>query len=232
MKIKPLVVFALSVLLSVAASAAEFSADTIMVMPGGTETGKVYFKPPNISRTESMGMILITRHPLVYHLFTDTKKYVVTNVEEAAEQSPMAGATDFMEWVEKNNLRKVGSETVEGYKCDVYEGEVSFTEGQPPALMKFWYSEKLAYPVKNESTLPPPMGKISNRLENIELGRQPDHLFEIPAGYTREKNMSAAMGMGGFQPPSSGQSGKAPSPEEMEEMMKGMQEMMKQMKKQ
>lgn len=225
---------ALAIVLALAgtAVAAEFSADTVTVMPGGTESGKIYFKPPGILRSESMGMVLIAKHPLVTHLFPDRRVYVVTNVEEDPARSPMTGARNFDQWIADNHLRRLGAETVEGFDCEVYAGDVAFAEGQPPTQMKIWYSKKLQYPVKSESTLPATMGKVSNSLKNIRIGPQPDDLFEVPAGYTREENLQSAMGMGGFQPPAAGEGGQPPSAEQMEEMMKGMQEMMKKRQKQ
>lgn len=59
-----------------------------------------------------------------------------------------------------------------------------------------------------------------------KTGSQPDHLFEIPDGYTRAATMEQAMGM-----PEMGQfsDGPMPSAEQMDEMMKQVQDMMKNM---
>lgn len=227
MKKACLTVLALVLTMAATATAAEFSADMITVMAGTKDTGKIYFKPPNISRNEAMGMVIITNPPHVYHLFPQDKKYVMTDMEEAKQQNPMAGAEDFEEWVEINDLSKVGTEKIEGFRCDVYEGEVSFIENQPPVFMKFWYSKKLKYPIKSQTILQAPMGKVTNRLENIVIGSQPDSLFEIPSGFTREENLQKAMMGGGFQPPAGQAQGQAPSQEEMDKMMRDLQEMMK-----
>lgn len=212
--------------------ASEFSAAMITIIGDNKNSGKIYVKNFDISRNEAMGMISITKRPIVYQLFEDTKKYVVTDIEKLKEKNPMVDVKNFKEWVEKNNMKKVGEESIEGFKCDIYEGEVKFAEAQPSVFMKLWYSEKLDYPIKSESTLPEPAGKISNHLENIKIETQPDSLFEIPPGYTEAKSIQEAMGMGDIQMPESPDAGQMPSPEEREKMMKQMQEMMKKMQKQ
>ena len=219
----------LCLFLASVAMSAEFSADMVMDGMGGTNSGKLYFKNDDISRTEMMGMISITKRPMIYQLFEDTKKYVVTNIDEAKDKNPMADVGSFEEWIKKNKLRKVGTETLEGYRCDIFEGDVKFSEEHDPVHMKVWYNKKLGYPLKHESTLPQVGGKIVSYLKNIRLEKQPDSLFDIPAGYSEAKNMQEAMGMGGMPSMGQGGNGQAPSQEDMEKMMK---EMMKRMEKQ
>ena len=223
---------------SSAAFAVEFSADMVTDMHSGGLTGKVYFKNHEVNRNDMMGMINIINGSTVYQIFTNTKKYHISNLDELEKENPMAGARDFKTWAAENNMKKIGTESVEGFNCDIYEGDMKLNEeSQESAHMKFWVSTKLNYPLKTENTMPPPLGKISSRLENIKIGKQPNHLFEVPSGYTKAATMTEAMGMpkmGSFmksegdspQPPA----GKMPSKEEMDEMMKKMQDMMKNMK--
>ena len=219
----------LSIALALPAGAMEFSADIISVMPGGKERGKLYFKDSDTSRSEMMGMIIINRRPKVYQLVPDTRKYTVTDIDEIKTENPMAGMDDFEAWVKKNDMKQTGTETVAGYSCQIYTGEVVLAADQPSMPMKVWYSKKLDYPVRNETTFPSPMGKMTTYLENIRDGEQPSRLFEIPDGYTEVDSIQEAMGMGGFQMPGGGESGQPPSREEMERAMKEMQEMQEKM---
>ncbi len=220
---------ALTLFLAGGAVSAEFSADMVMEMFAGPSTGKVYFKDQDVSRTEMMGIISIIKRPNMYQVFPDTKKYIVENLDDMKKENPMADVGSFKEWMQNNNLKKTGSETVQGYDCDIYEGDIKMDEEQPPVHMKLWYSKKLDYPVKQEAELSPPAGKISYRLENIKVASQPGSLFEIPDGYTQTKDYQEAMGMGGMPSFEGGDEGSMPSQEDMEKMM---QEMMKQMGKQ
>jgi hypothetical protein len=221
------------------ATAAEFSADMIMEMPFGNESGKVYHKSSDLSRTEMMGMINIMKYPLVYQLFEETGKYVVTDVDELSKDNPAANIRNFEQFAKENNFKKVGTENFQGYKCDIYEGEVligtGMEEAQESIFMKFWYSKDLDFPLRTESSLPPPTGgMVVSYLENISKGNQPASLFEIPPGYVQAQSISEAMGVGSILsvPKGLGQmpSGdEMPSQEEMDEMMKMMREMMEHM---
>lgn len=220
-----------TVFLATSLFAQEFSADVISQMVTGNISGKIYVKSLDVTRNEMMGMISITKGPLVYQIFTSTKKYHVENVNEIENNNPMADVGDFKTWVKENNMKKTGKESVSGYKCQIYEGDLQTEDSQPPTHMKLWYAKKLNYPIKTEITLPPPMGKMLSYLENIKSGKLPDSLFAIPAGYTKAASMEEAMGMPDFgalmnnmQPGGEG--------EEMDEMMNKMQEMMKQMQQQ
>ncbi len=219
-------------ILAAGAVAAEFSADVITEMAGNQNRGKVYFKNPDVFRNEMMGMVNIIKRPKAYQFIGSTKKYYVTDLNDAANQNPMADARDFKEWIDKNKLEKVGSETIQGYACDIYEGDVVLDEGQPPVRMKTWYSEKLDYPVKTESEMPAPMGRMSTYLENIKPGPQPDGLFDILPGYEKVGSAQEAMGLGGMTMPGAQGDAEMPSAEDMEKMRRQMEEMMKQQQKQ
>lgn len=220
------------------AIAAEFSADMVIETPFGPQSGKIYHKNSDISRTDLNNMINIMKHPYVYQIFVETKKYVVTDLDQLAKENPAANIRDFNEFVKENNFKKVGSATLQGYKCDIFEGVLIISAepgGETMSVpMKLWYSKKLDYPIRTESSLPPPIGgKSVSFLENIRTGRQDASLFEIPAGYKEVESVSEAMGYGSMpsMPEGSGPMPSAdemPSPEEMEEIMKMMQEIMKQ----
>lgn len=210
----------ISLFLVTAAFATEFSADMTMVVAGRSSSGKMYFKNAKTFRNEMMGIIVINKYPHSYQIFPDKKQYTMISAKDLKEQNPMADVEDFNAWIKKYNLKKAGTEKLQGFKCTIYEGRVSFSKESPPMNIKLWYSKKLNYPIKSENDLPAPMGKMVSTLTNIKLGAQAATLFEIPAGYTKAESMSEAMGM-------ENDSGQMPSPEEMEKMMKSMQEMMK-----
>ncbi|MCK8600381.1 DUF4412 domain-containing protein [Desulfoferrobacter suflitae] len=219
----------LSLLLVTGANCAEFSADLFTQTVGGTDKGKIYFRNENISRTEMMGMISIMKRPLIYQLFTDTQKYVVTNLDEIKDRNPLADTADFEEWIGKNHLKKVGSETLQGFECDIFEGDIQFAKDHDPVHVKLWQSRELGYPIRHEGTLPEQAGTVISYLENIQTGKQADSLFEIPADYSKAKNMQEALGMGGMPALGDYDEGQMPSQEELQKMMK---EMMKMMEKQ
>lgn len=193
------------------------------------EKSKIHYQNADTFRTEAMGIINIVNAPMTYQLVPATKKYTAQKLEEVKENSPMGSYGDMKTFIEKNKMKKTGKETLQGYKCIIYEGSVKFSEQHPPAPMKIWYAKKLDNMIKQEVSMGPPMGSVVNALENIKIGKQDPSLFELPEGYVKVDSLEQAMGMGSFQMPSMGSGeGKMPSPEEMEKMMQQMQEMMKQ----
>lgn len=208
--------------------AAEFSANMTLVMSGQQTYGKIYYKNTETNRQEIVGMVYIYKHPASYMLFPDTKRYVVNDIEEQKKNNPMIGVDNYEEWFDKNNMKVTGRENLQNFECVIYEGDIKTSEDRPSVPMKLWYSTKLEYPIKSEKTTTIPIpGKITSVLENIEMDKQPDSLFEIPSGYTQAKNMQEAMGMGGFQVPTGTKPGELPSREDVEEAVKSAKEMMK-----
>ena len=179
--------------------AVEFSADEVTEITGGMK-GKIYYKNPKTRRNEIMGMIMILKYPSMYQIFSNTKKYIVLNMEETLNKSknPMAGLS-FDEIIKKNNMKKVGIETFQNFDCIIYEGDFVFSKEVPSMHMKIWYSEKLEYSLKMDMELPAPMGTMSSHLENIKVEKQPDALFKIPSGYTKANSIQEAMGMPNFK---------------------------------
>lgn len=224
-----LTITGLSAICTTSVHAEEFSADIVTNMHTGSVNGKIYFKNSQVNRNEMMGMINILKYPHVYQLFSNTKKYYVSDVTELDTEDPMAGVSDFGAWAKENDLEKTGTESIEGFVCDIYEGTIEMGEDTgETAPMKIWLSRKLQYPLKTEALMPPPVGSVVSAVKNIKTGKQPAHLFEIPDGYTKADTMEQAMGM-----PAMGQfsDGQMPSAEQMDEMMKQVQDMMKKMQR-
>jgi len=83
-------------------------------------------------------------------------------------------------------LKLVGEEELNGRKVEKWE-MVATAPGQPDAHSFQWFDEELDLAVRQEFP-----GGIVSELTNIRVGKQPDELFNVPAGYER---MAAPMGM-------------------------------------
>lgn len=207
--------------------AAEFSAD-IVTQGFMSSTGKIYYKDSGNNRSDAMGMINITKDPFVYQLVSETKKYIIENLEDLRQKNPTSDFGNFQDMIKRNNLKKIGKEKVQGFKCIIYEGTVKVSEQQAAIPTKIWYSKRLEVPIKHEMTLMPPMGKVVTLLNNIKLGKQDSNMFEIPDGYLKVNSIEEAMGMGNFGMPAMGGEGsQGPSEDDIKKMMEQMQKMMK-----
>jgi hypothetical protein len=79
----------------------------------------------------------------------------------------------------ESQLKRLGTETVRGYKCDKYL--LTFKNKQMGTMMQ-WFSIKLSYPIKmvNKSDM---MGEVISELQNIKKASVRDDLFIVPSDY-------------------------------------------------
>lgn len=85
-------------------------------------------------------------------------------------------------------LKFVAKETLDGRPVEKWE-MVATMPNQPETRTFQWFDPELELAVRQEF----PGGFVSE-LKNVSVGKQPDHLFSIPAGYER---MAAPQGMPG-----------------------------------
>jgi len=175
-----LVLCALVVFSSVALSA-EFSADLIQKTAGMTTKGKVYIKG-NKMRMEmdtpagkSINLMDIGTG-LMQMLQPEQKMYFEM-------ETPEAGVVKTDEALDKIADKKhVGTEKVNGYKCDKYE---IIYHDRGLGKMSQWFSKKLNYPIK--IIYNGPQGEMVVEYKNIKQGEVDSSLFEIPPGYEKMK---------------------------------------------
>jgi hypothetical protein len=88
-------------------------------------------------------------------------------------------------------LRFIAEEEIEGRKVEKWE-MVATMPNQPETRTFQWFDSELDLAVRQEF----PGGMVSE-LTNIRVGKQPDELFNVPAGYER---VDPSQGMPGMQP--------------------------------
>jgi hypothetical protein len=152
--------------------AADFSADMINTAGGKVFKGKIFMSGDK-TRMETPESISITRmdKKVVWILMPKEKMYM-----EQAFNPAKAPATS--EKVSGEIERKaLGQEVIDGKKADKFL--VVYTQNRRKESMYQWIAKGIAMPVK--------MAAVDNswmvEYKNIKTGKQPDSLFEIPAGY-------------------------------------------------
>ena len=159
--------------------AAQFSADMKMSMQGRTQATKIFVDGTKM-RTEVTapnGKMIV-----IVDLKTDKMLFLMPEQKLYMDSGGMAGAMGMDDMPKIGELpkdaKKVGTEKLKGYRCEIYEM-------QRPEMgkTKFWWVKKLGMPIKSLSETP--MGKASTELDNIKEGAQPAKLFQVPAGYTK-----------------------------------------------
>jgi hypothetical protein len=163
------------------AQAAEFSA-TMVTKAGGMEIpGKVYVKGDKIRND-----IQASGHPvtnimrpdkkLVWIIMPQQKMYMEMPINQETQQKMMS-----LTEKQKAKMKKVGSETVNGYNCDKYETTMDY-QGKPMKVYT-WVATDLGMPIKVVSE----DGSFSMEYQDIKTGDVADSLFEAPQGYKKMK---------------------------------------------
>ncbi len=191
-----IVALALALSWPVISTAAEFSADVIMSGGGDEETGKVFIKG-RLHRMELMeggkvAAINISRPDkgVNWNLMPDEKMYMEMSLTEI-------GYEDMESLESKSKMTVLGNETVNGYKCEKRRYE-SNDETEGPVIV--WFSPKLGYPVKIHTLAYQGEGDMIMEYRNINTGKVPDSMFEIPGGYKKFAIPGMPAGMPGGMP--------------------------------
>ena len=179
----------------------EFSAEIVDLQKSGTPTvSKVYFTKDKM-RAESQGSSPRGGGAVIMNFATQTSTVLMTQehmymeMPAQAQSQRTSYASAFFQAGDVENAcgdwqkigrnqgatcHKVGNETVSGRNTVKYE-----TTSASGDVGHFWLDPKLRFPVKWEGK------NSSGELRNIQEGKQPASLFEIPAGFTK-------MDMGGM----------------------------------
>ena len=179
-----------------AAIAAEFQADFIQKYQGMEIKGKFYIKG-NKTRTDMDMMGQKTS------MITRMDKNVTWNVQHGAMmylEMPIppenAQALQPDEELKKIAVKKkIGSETINGYKCDKYE---IIYHDKSMGKMTQWISRKLNFPIK--IIYNGPQGVMSTEYNNIQSSNVKESLFEVPQGFQKMSMPAMGSGMGGMMP--------------------------------
>lgn len=156
------------------ASAQDFSADMVSTTKGGVFTGKIYVAKEK-TRMEMPQAITITRMDknIVWILMPEQKMYM----EQPLKPEKVAASTDKMPGeIERKHL---GTETVDGKKTEKYR--IVYTVENKRETIFQWVDTDSGFPIKTAAE----DGSWATEYKNLKVAKQPDTLFEIPAGYQK-----------------------------------------------
>jgi hypothetical protein len=153
--------------------ASEFSADVIMKGGPMSGSGKVWVK--------AQKMITIIDLDQGFHcvLMPDSKMYMKIAIKSTGRGFRPENFIEMQQGPMEAQIKRVGTETVQGYRCDKYL--ITF-KNKEMGTMTQWFAIKLNYTIKmiNASAM---MGEVITELQNIKSGGVKDDLFIIPPGY-------------------------------------------------
>jgi hypothetical protein len=163
------------------AQAAEFSASMITKAGGMEIPGKVYVKGDKMrNEIQAQGQTIINimrpDKKVVWIIMPQQKAYMEMPITQETQQKMMT-----LTEKQKAKMKKVGTETVEGYTCDKYETTMDH-QGKS-TTMYTWIATDLGMPIKVVSQ----DGSFSTEFKDIKPGEMADTLFEAPQGYQKMK---------------------------------------------
>lgn len=165
------------------ALAAQFQAD--MTIDGARQkaTGKIFVKGDSMRQEMNtpMGKSFVVfdgAKDVMYVIMPDQKMYM----EMPNDRQIILKESESIEEVlgDEAEVNKIGTETIEGYKCDKYN-----VKYRDPAMGNavVWVSQKLNYPLK--AVTKTSEGTITVIYTNINEGPVDSALFQIPSGYQK-----------------------------------------------
>jgi hypothetical protein len=163
------------------AQAAEFSASMITKASGMEIPGKIYVKGDKMrNEIQAQGQTIINimrpDKKVVWIIMPQQKAYMEMPITQETQQKMMT-----LTEKQKAKMKKVGTETVEGYTCDKYETTMDH-QGKS-TTMYTWIATDLGMPIKVVSQ----DGSFSTEFKDIKPGEMADTLFEAPQGYQKMK---------------------------------------------
>jgi hypothetical protein len=168
--------------------ASEFIAD--VVIKGGMMSGhgKIWVKGHKMrqefgARAENMIMIMDLDQGYQWMLMPENKMCIKTKIQSKGKGFRPENFIGMQEGPMEAQIERVGTETVNGYKCDKYLFKFEYKE---MGTMTQWFAEELGYPIKtvNKTDM---MGEVTTELRDISLESVQDDLFIVPSDYKEIK---------------------------------------------
>jgi hypothetical protein len=174
---KIFILFSAFFLFSGTALAFEFSADTIMTQGGYKTSGKIYFKADkfrmDMTSPEDISAITRLDKKVVWNVMHDQKMYMEMPLN--LKNKPMV-EEKFEGEIERKHI---ANETIDGHPTKKYL--ITYKSGNNKEQVYQWLATDINFPVKTASV----DGSWVQEFKNINMGSQPDSLFEVPSGYQK-----------------------------------------------
>jgi hypothetical protein len=154
--------------------AQEFSADIVSTAMGQNLSGKIY-NAPGKARMETKDAITIARvdKNIAWVLMPGQKTYMEMPLTSS---SVVAGGDKMPGEIER---KLIGKETIDGKAVDKYY--IVYTAGPKTEAIYSWILSDAGIPVKTVAE----NGSWQVEYKNINVGAQPDSLFEVPSDYSK-----------------------------------------------
>jgi len=180
----------LFIFISGTALAIDFSADTITTTGQFKTSGKIYFTDDkfrmDMKSPQNMTMITRRDRKVVWNVMHDQKMYMEMPLRD--ENRPQV-EREFEGEIERKLL---GKETIDGHPTEKYL--ITYMVENSTQQVYQWWATDINFPIKTEDV----DGQWRQEYKNINMGKQADSLFEVPAGYKKFDVTGGMMMPGGM----------------------------------
>jgi hypothetical protein len=170
------------------AEASEFLADFVIKGEQMSDSGKLWVKGHKArqemgAQADKMIMIMDLDQGFQWTLMPDVKMFIKTKIQSNGKEFRPENFVGMQQGPMEAQIKRVGTETVKGYKCDKY---LITYKNKEMGTMTQWFAIKLGYPIKiiNTSDM---MGEVVTKLQNIKKASVRDDLFIVPSDYQEIK---------------------------------------------
>jgi outer membrane lipoprotein-sorting protein len=178
------VTWAAAVLLAAAAGAQTASAisasyDQTVTGDGHTVTSRVYLQDDSMRIESSMSGVqsIVIKNSEGMFTYMPEQQMAMRLAELDVQQQTVAGVDNYVEYLSGLSAERVGSETVNGYDCDVYR----YNDPEGEGVTTAWVWKEHQFPVQVQ--VQGPKGTTLIKMSNVQVGQaHPDSLFQLPAG--------------------------------------------------
>ena len=182
----------------------EYSADQVIESEEAAMKSRIYSTPTKERKEMDQGgtpMVLITRHDkkVMWNLMPEEKMYM-----EMAANKPSNDKTDLSSY--KIEQTPMGQETLNGISMN--KNKIIMTGKDGSKMGGFMWVTKEGIMVKIDAIAVEKGRKDRFKMEltNLQIGKQPTDLFEIPKGFEKMDMGGMGMDMGGMSEDTGGKS--------------------------
>lgn len=185
---------AVGLVLAGAVEASAFTAtyDQRAKVAGKTMASKVSMKNEKFrmeTTMDGMASVIIHNENGTFIVMPDQGMAMKTGLQTG--QGAIAGADNYAAYLQANNAQQIGTETINGQACDIYQ----FTDASTGEATKAWVRQDIQFPTRLE--IASPKGKVEVDITNVRLNAPlADSQFELPPG-VQAMDMGNMMGMFG-----------------------------------
>jgi len=171
-----------------------FSGEMYIYVPPNKMMNRIYVTKDkqrieqSMEKYQSITTIIRNDKKLMWILNPQNKTYIEFRLDQNQQMPHEQQTPTSPESIEKIfkkalKIEKLSKEKVNDFWCTVYKVKIKDKDLNKEGIYTLWIADDISYLIKMK--MEAGENKMIMEFKNLKIGPQPDHLFEIPAGYTK-----------------------------------------------